>query len=68
MEVYFIENPEPTSPFQTKSLGEPPTCSPAPAIRNAVYNATGVAFNNLPLTPHNLIPKFKEEGLIDNDL
>lgn len=68
MEVYFIENHEPTSPFQTKSLGEPPTCSPAPAIRNAVLNATGISFNKLPLTPHLLIPTFKEEGLIDNDL
>ena len=67
-EVYFIENHEPTSPFQTKSLGEPPTCSPAPAIRNAVLNATGVAFDSLPLTPHLLIPAFKKEGLIDNDL
>lgn len=67
-EVYFIENHEPTSPYNTKSLGEPPTCSPAPAIRNAVLNATGVAFNNLPLTPHNLIPAFKQEGLIDNGI
>ena len=67
-EVYFIENHEPTSPFQTKSLGEPPTCSPAPAIRNAVLNATGIGFNSLPLSPHLLIPAFIKEGLIDNDL
>lgn len=68
LEVYFIENPEPTSPFKTKSLGEPPTCSPAPAIRNAVLNATGVQVNQCPLTPHVLFPLFKEAGLIDNDL
>jgi len=24
----FVENPEPTSPFGTKALGEPPACSP----------------------------------------
>ncbi|WBW50299.1 xanthine dehydrogenase molybdenum-binding subunit XdhA [Peptoniphilus equinus] len=64
MEVHFIENPEPTSPFGTKSLGEPPTCSPAPAIRNAVLNATGVGANRLPLNPHNLFPLFVEHGLI----
>lgn len=68
LEVYFVENPEPTSPFQTKSLGEPPTCSPAPAIRNAILNATGVAVNKCPMTPHVLFPLFKEAGLIDNDL
>lgn len=67
-EVYFVENPEPTSPFNTKSLGEPPTCSPAPAIRNAVLNATGISVNKIPMTPHVLFPLFKENGLIDNDL
>ncbi|MDY2927306.1 xanthine dehydrogenase subunit XdhA [Anaerococcus sp.] len=67
-EVYFIENPEPTSPYHTKSLGEPPTCSPAPAIRNAVLTATGISVNKIPMTPHVLFPLFKENGLIDNDL
>ncbi|NVF12316.1 xanthine dehydrogenase molybdenum-binding subunit XdhA [Anaerococcus sp. AGMB00486] len=66
-EVYFIENPEPTSPYNTKSLGEPPTCSPAPAIRNAILNATGVRVNQCPMTPHVLFPLFKEAGLIEND-
>lgn len=27
LEVQFAENPEPTSPFGTKALGEPPVCS-----------------------------------------
>ncbi|MCU6747248.1 MULTISPECIES: xanthine dehydrogenase subunit XdhA [Lachnospiraceae] len=60
----FIENYEPTSAYGTKALGEPPTCSIAPAIRNAVLNATGVAVNEIPLTPHILFKRFKEEGLI----
>lgn len=30
LEAQFIENPEPTSPFGTKALGEPPACSGAP--------------------------------------
>ncbi len=67
-EVYFIQNPEPTSPFNTKSLGEPPTCSPAPAIRNAIFQATGVQVKKAPMTPHVLFPLFKEAGLIDNEL
>ncbi len=60
----FIENPEPTSAFGTKALGEPPACSGAPAIRNAIYNATGVALHKLPMNPHNLFAAFKEAGLI----
>ena len=66
LEAQFVENPEPTSPFETKSLGEPPACSPAPAIRNAVLNATGVAINNCPLTPHVLYREFKQAGLIED--
>lgn len=64
LEVQFAENPEPTSPFGTKALGEPPVCSVAPAIRNAVLDATGVAVNQLPLNPHNLFKRFYEEGLL----
>lgn len=60
----FVENPEPTSVYGTKALGEPPTCSGAPAIRNAVLQATGVAVNENPLTPHLLFRRFSEENLI----
>ena len=63
LRAYFVENPEPTSAFGTKSLGEPPTCPVAPAIRNSVYQATGVAVNDAPVNPHILFKRFKEEGL-----
>ena len=43
LKALFVENPEPTSPFGTKALGEPPATPVAPAIRNAILNATGVA-------------------------
>ncbi|MBQ6078126.1 MAG: xanthine dehydrogenase molybdenum-binding subunit XdhA [Clostridia bacterium] len=64
LEAAFVENPEPTSVFGTKALGEPPACSGAPAIRNAIYNATGVALRTLPMNPHNLFAAFTEAGLI----
>ncbi len=64
LEGYFIENPEPTSPFGTKSLGEPPACSPAAAIRNAILNATGVAINRIPINPHVLFAELSKAGLI----
>ena len=60
----FVENPEPTSPYGTKALGEPPACSPAPAIRNAVLQATGVAIDAAPMTPHALFAAFKQAGLL----
>ncbi|HHT44103.1 MAG TPA: xanthine dehydrogenase molybdenum-binding subunit XdhA [Fastidiosipila sp.] len=58
----FVENAEPTSAYGTKSLGEPPTCSGAPAIRNAILHATGVAINETPITPHVLFERFNEEN------
>ena len=64
LEAKFVENPEPTSPFGTKALGEPPACSGAPAIRNAIAQATGVAISSNPITPHVLFRRFTEEGLI----
>ena len=66
LEAQFVENPEPTSPFGTKSLGEPPACSPAPAIRSAIYNATGVSLDVAPMTPHVLYRAFKDAGLIQD--
>ena len=64
LEAYFIENPEPTSPFGTKALGEPPACSGAPAIRNAILHATGVPVDRIPINPHVLYAEFSKAGLI----
>ena len=64
LEAQFVENYEPTSAFGTKSLGEPPACPVAPAIRNAILNATGVSMYQIPMTSQNLFKRFKEEGLI----
>jgi len=64
MGVAFVDTDDPTGPFGSKSLGEPPVLSPAPAIRNAVLDATGVAFNKLPMNPQRVYEKFKETGLI----
>lgn len=64
LKAEFIENCEPTSAFGTKALGEPPTCSPAPAIRNAILQAAGVALDEIPMRPHLLFEAFKKAGLI----
>ncbi len=60
----FVIKADPTGPFGNKSLGEPPIVSPAPAIRNAVFQATGVAVDSLPLSPPKLVELFREKGLI----
>ena len=66
LEAQFVENAEPTSAFGTKALGEPPACSGAPAIRNAIFNATGVTIDQNPMNAHILFKRFSEEGLIQD--
>lgn len=51
MEVHFEQTHDPHSAYGNKSLGEPPTIAPAVAIRNAVRQATGINFTEIPLTP-----------------
>ncbi len=60
----FVETIEPTSSFGQKSLGEPPVLSPAPAIRNAIYDAVGVKINSLPMGPKQLFKHFRRAGLV----
>ena len=60
----FVELDDPMGPYGNKALGEPPAIPSAPAIRNAVLHATGVAFNENPLTPQRLIDGFQKAGLI----
>lgn len=60
----FIESPDPLAPYGNKSLGENPLCSPAPAIRNAVKNATSVAINEIPLATQTVFQHMKQAKLI----
>lgn len=60
----FVETFDPTSPYGNKSLGEPPNISPGPAIRNAIWDATGVKINEMPMTPKVLFKYFREAGII----
>ena len=64
LNALFVELDDPTGPFGNKALGEPPASPVAPAVRNAVLHATGVAVDSLPLDPQKLVEHFKAAGLI----
>jgi len=49
--VYFEENPYAFGPGGAKGIGELPMDGPAPAILNAIENATSRSFNRIPLMP-----------------
>ncbi|WP_300160170.1 molybdopterin cofactor-binding domain-containing protein [Solidesulfovibrio sp.] len=61
----FVDAHAPCSAFGSKGLGEPPTIPQAPAIRNAVWLATGVKINELPMPPQLLYRRFKAAGLFE---
>lgn len=64
LNALFVETDDPTGPFGNKALGEPPVIPVAPAIRNALLDATGVAVNSIPLNPEHLFTEFRRAGLI----
>ena len=55
--VYFEENPYAFGPAGAKGIGELPMDGPAPAILNAIENATGESFNQIPLMPEAMMEK-----------
>ena len=54
LRVEFDSSYEPTGPFGAKSIGEIVINTPAPAIAQAIYNATGLRFTELPITPEKI--------------
>jgi CO/xanthine dehydrogenase Mo-binding subunit len=53
--VFFEEIPYENGPSGAKGLGELPMDGPAPAILNAIEDATGIAFNHIPLMPEDVM-------------
>jgi xanthine dehydrogenase YagR molybdenum-binding subunit len=47
---------------QVVGVGEPPSVPPAAAIANAVFNACGVRFRELPITPDKIIMAVAQKG------
>jgi xanthine dehydrogenase molybdenum-binding subunit len=51
LELHMIESECSAGPMGAKGIAELPTIVIAPAVANAVYNATGIRFFDPPLTP-----------------
>ena len=52
--VHLIEDAEPLGPWGAKGVGEPALVATAPAILNAIHDATGVRMREVPVTPSRL--------------
>lgn len=55
--VHFEEVPCAHGPGGAKGIGELPMDGPAPAILNAIENATGVSFDSIPLLPEDIFER-----------
>ncbi|MBD0369617.1 MAG: xanthine dehydrogenase family protein [Pyrinomonadaceae bacterium] len=59
--VHFEEMPYEHGPGGAKGIGELPMDGAAPAILNAIENATGLELNQIPLMPEQLMEAFRGE-------
>ncbi len=57
----IVESNDPDGPFGAKDAGEPPVHTGLGAIANAVYDAIGVRFKEVPITPENVLKALEEK-------
>jgi len=58
----LVENSDGPGPYGAKGMGESGIVSVAPAIGNALFNATGVRIRDLPLTPERVWRALRDRG------
>ena len=64
-ETVLIENGDGPGPYGAKGVGEGGIVSVAPAVANALFNATGVRIKALPLTPERVWRALRENAVGD---
>jgi len=55
VEVLLVGDPDPEGPFGAKEAGEGPLVATLPAVANALYDAVGCRFSELPITPDKVV-------------
>jgi CO/xanthine dehydrogenase Mo-binding subunit len=61
-ETILLESTEGDGPYKVRSIGEAPLLGVAPAIANAVRDATGVRFHHLPLTAEKILAGLRDRS------
>jgi 4-hydroxybenzoyl-CoA reductase subunit alpha len=59
LDAIIVESNEPHGPYGAKEVGEGAIMPVIPAILNAIYDATGVRIEELPVTPERLLAAMK---------
>jgi putative selenate reductase molybdopterin-binding subunit len=63
-EVLLVETHDSVGPMASKGIGESNVNPVAPALANALHDATGVRFRDLPLTPERIYDRLPSPRLI----
>jgi xanthine dehydrogenase molybdenum-binding subunit len=62
IETIIVEVPNPGHPYGVRGVGEVPIVPPPAAIANAIYDAVGVRFYELPMSPHKVCMAIQKQG------
>jgi CO/xanthine dehydrogenase Mo-binding subunit len=65
-ETVIVEVPDPRGPWGVKGMAEMPFIPYAPAVVAALHDATGVWFDELPLTPSRVVAELRRRGIGGN--
>ncbi len=61
IDIHYVETNDPAGPYGAKGIGEAPAICVAPAVANAVHNATGKRLTALPFTPEKVLFALKRD-------
>jgi CO/xanthine dehydrogenase Mo-binding subunit len=61
IDTVIVEVPNPRHPYGVRGVGETPIVPPMAAIANAVANATGIRFTELPMSPPRVLAAIDEK-------
>jgi CO/xanthine dehydrogenase Mo-binding subunit len=62
IDTVIVEVPNPSHPYGVRGVGEVPIAPPLAAVANAVRDATGVRFTQLPLSPARVLEGIEERN------
>jgi CO/xanthine dehydrogenase Mo-binding subunit len=62
IEPLIVEVPEPNGPWGARGVGEPPFLPLAPAILDAIHNATGIWIDQIPVTAERMWQALQDAG------
>jgi CO/xanthine dehydrogenase Mo-binding subunit len=62
IDTVIVEVPNPRNPYGARGVGELPIVPPLATVANAVSNATGVRFTELPLSPPRILERLESRS------